>query len=207
MKEFQKCCLIPLAFITNATDGIWISYCSCPITARVNRHRWPRLAFTDHARLQKDHCQAGRNTLATKFSIIAFAMTKVWLRSLPISARTRYAPGWFKTNKIGPTFSFQVAAIETRSLPSSLAAAPSRLYLLSRRSLGSVDLNPESVRGSGERSGPGDRDTDGQAEGWVSGLRTNQSPLPMESIESIKKQKPRSRRRPGLWIKWLIRAN
>jgi len=22
MKEFQKCCLIPLAFITNATDGI-----------------------------------------------------------------------------------------------------------------------------------------------------------------------------------------
>ena len=99
------------------------------------------------------------------FSIIAFAMTKVWLRSLPISARTRYAPGWFKTNKIGPTFSFQVAAIETRSLPSSLAAAPSRLYLLSRRSLGSVDLNPESVRGSGERSGPGDRDTDGQAEG------------------------------------------
>jgi REP element-mobilizing transposase RayT len=46
------------------------------------------------------------------FSIIAFAMTKVWLRSLPISAGTRYAPGWFETNNIGPTFSFQVGAID-----------------------------------------------------------------------------------------------
>ena len=46
------------------------------------------------------------------FSIIACVMMKVWLRSLRISVRTRYAPGWFETNKIGPTFSFQVGAID-----------------------------------------------------------------------------------------------
>src|SRR5437879_5212881 len=44
--------------------------------ARANRHRWPRLAFTDHARLQKDYCQTGGRTMAAKF-----------LRSPPSSRR------------------------------------------------------------------------------------------------------------------------
>src|SRR5437899_11753352 len=41
-----------------------------------DRHRWPRLAFTDHTRLQKDYCQTGRRTMAAKF-----------LRSPPSSRR------------------------------------------------------------------------------------------------------------------------
>ncbi len=57
----------------------------------------------------------------------------------------------------------QVAAIETRSLPSSLAAARRGFTFLSRRPLGSIDPNRQGR--SGERSEPGGRDTDGQAEG------------------------------------------
>jgi hypothetical protein len=58
-----------------------------------------------------------------------------------------------------------VAAIETRSLPSSLAAAHRGFTFYLADPSGPVDLNPERVRGSGERSKPGGSDTDGQAKG------------------------------------------
>ena len=78
MKEFQKCCLIPLAFITNATDGIWISYCSCPIICTVWSASMAATRFHTWFEIIKESRRSWPAYAGNEiFSITAFVTTKV----------------------------------------------------------------------------------------------------------------------------------